>query len=228
MILANQLDRVLDVYAPTKIKRLEIAGGAIAQANETGFGIRAENDRLDIKRSLITGNTGVMANASSGGVRRAAAGRLSKHDCRQRSDVQHRRPRHLRDARDGSSILVKLDGDREHGRKPDGRGLHVSFTRVVRSRRSGQRRGGVRRGSSLNGGTVLKDSLVADNDSVPSGMFTFGGGGVCMGSDSQDRRLDDHGQHRSRGRRRGRGLRRRRRSSTRRFTTTSPTTRAAA
>jgi hypothetical protein len=184
VILANQLDRVLDIHAPTKIKRLEIAGGAIAQANESGFGIRAENDRLDIKRSLITGNDGLMSNASSGGVRMGGGGSIIRSTITDNEVTANTGGLTIFGTPDQEARLVRSTVSGNTAGSSTGGVFTSSFTSVVKSKiqdNAGVGCGGI----ELNGGTVLRDSLVSGNDSVPSGMFTFGGGGVCMGSDSK-------------------------------------------
>lgn len=183
VISANQLDRVLDIHAPTKLNRLEITGGAIAQANQTGFGIRAATDRVDIRRSLITGNRGLMSNASSGGLRMGAGGSVVRST--------------IADNEAGDTGGAVIVGTPEHqarlfrstvtgntAKSTIGGVFTSSFTTVEKSKvlnNTAVQCGGI----SLNGGTVLKDSLVEGNKTVPSGMFTFGAGGVCMGSDSK-------------------------------------------
>ena len=184
VILANQLDRVLDIHAPTKIKRLEIAGGAIAQVNESGFGIRAENARLDIKRSLITGNKGLMANANAGGVRMSAGGSIVRTTISDNEVTANTGGLSIIGTPEQEARLVKSTVTGNTAGSQTGGVFTSSFTSVEKSKiqdNTSVQCGGI----DLNGGTVLEDSLVSGNKTVPSGMFTFGGGGVCLGSGSK-------------------------------------------
>lgn len=182
-IHANGIDRVLDIHAPTKINRLEITGGAINQANQTGFGILAADHRVDINRSLITENEGAAGNASSGGLRMGAGGSIVRSKITDNETTSGSGGATVVGTADREALVFRTTIS--NNTSNSGGGLFTSTgTTVVQSKiknNTAVHCGGV----DLNGGTILKDSMVAGNETVPSGMLTFGGGGVCLGSDSK-------------------------------------------
>jgi len=182
-ITANAIDRVLDIHAPTKIKRLEIAGGAIDQANETGFGILAAVDPVDIKGSLITGNRGLESNASSGGLRMGAGGSLVRTTIAD-NEAGNTGGATIIGTPDREAVVKRSTITANTASSTTGGVFTSSFTSVVKSAIIGNTAvqcGGI----DLNGGTVLEDSRVEDNQTVPGATGTYGGGGVCLGSDSK-------------------------------------------
>jgi len=175
VIQANGIDRVMHVQAKTKVIGLELTGGLTTQNSVQGLGLYSPTARVDIKRSKITGNTA--AGNSTGGLSAHGGGSLVK------SEVSFNEG----DNTGGAS----LSGD---GEKPFlvkrskifentvGGGLFISNGIVEKSEITDNEAvqcGGV----DLNAG-VLTDSLVARNETVPAVSGTYGGGGVCLGSDS--------------------------------------------
>jgi hypothetical protein len=176
VIHANGIDRVLHVLAKAKIIRLELTGGLTTQNSVQGLGLFAPTARVDVKRSTITGNTA--AGNSTGGMSAHGGGTLVK------SEVSFNEG----DNTGGASLsgdadkpfLVKRSKIFEN---TVGGGLFISNGIVKKSEITDNEAvqcGGL----DLNAG-ILTNSLVARNATVPSGMFTFGGGGVCLGSGSQ-------------------------------------------
>ena len=169
-IHANGIDRVIHALAPLKIIRLEITGGETMQSSVAGLGLYAPADRVVVKRSEISGNTG--AGNSTGGISAHGGGSLVKSEVS--SNV----------GTNSGGASLSGDGDKPFKVKKSkflentGTGLVISNGEVVKSeisRNEAFQCGGVKLFSG-----VLEDSLVADNETVPAGMNTFGGGGVCL------------------------------------------------
>jgi hypothetical protein len=176
VIHANGIDRVLHVLARAKIIGLELTGGLTTETSVQGLGLYAPTARVDVKRSTITGNTA--AGNSTGGMSAHGGGTLS------RSEVS------FNEGTNTGGASLSGDADKPFVVKRSkifentvGGGLFISSGIVKKSEITDNEAvqcGGL----DLNAG-VLVDSLVARNETVPSGMFSFGGGGVCLGSDSQ-------------------------------------------
>ena len=184
VIHANSLDRVLDIHAPTKLNRLEITGGAINQANETGFGVLAAVEPVDIKRSLITENEGPAANATSGGLRMGAGGTIFRTKITNNEVSANTGGATIVGSPDREALLIRSTVSGNTADSTTGGVFTSSFTRVVNSKiedNTAVQCGGI----DMNGGTVLEDSRVAGNETVPAGSGNYGGGGVCLGSESK-------------------------------------------
>ncbi len=175
---ANAIDRVFEVTAPAKFKRLVITGGSINQVSELGFGVKATFTRVDISRSIITGNSGPAGNSSAGGVYIGGGGSLV------RSTLSSNE---VTSGGGGGTVVGTPDVPFRVNRTKvvDNKagttgGLFTSSFTTVRRSKIARNEAAQCGGIDLNGGSPLIDSRVTDNKTVSSG-----GGGVCMGSGSK-------------------------------------------
>lgn len=180
---AGGIDRVIHALARAKLSRLVITGGASTQANQSGFGIYAEGFRVDVSRSVITGNSGTNSNTSAGGVRITGGGSLIRTKVTGNSSIAGAGGAFVTGTFEKKFTVSRSIFKNNEGSNSGGLGVSTN-TLIDRSKIVGNTAVQCG-GADLNGGAVLFRTRVVDNETVPNMAGAFGGGGVCMGSDSE-------------------------------------------
>ncbi|MDX6588591.1 MAG: hypothetical protein QOI31_3064 [Solirubrobacterales bacterium] len=179
-IQANGIDRVLHALAPLTVSRLEITGGSINQPNGTGFGIYAPDHRLKVTRSLITQNGSSANNSNVGGLYMGAGGTVKRTKITDNEVSSSTGGAIVLGTPERKAIVdrTKIAGNTAGSQSG---GLAASSNSIVR-------RSTIKNNEAAQCGGAelffmeLKDSRVVGNRTVPAGMLTFGGGGVCLNS----------------------------------------------